>query len=64
MCGESYGANIVPRKISTLLRVQGEYHEHPDWWNNDLRMESRPALTVEDLQALGVTDPDYLELAQ
>lgn len=62
MCDRAYGANIVRRKVSTLLRRQGERHEHPDWWNSDLRVGHRTLLTVDDLRALGVTDPNYLEL--
>jgi hypothetical protein len=64
MCWESAGANIVNRKVSTLIRKQGAgYHEHPDYWNKHLATGHERQLTVEDLKALGITDPNYLELA-
>lgn len=67
MCDNAYGANIVRRKISTLIRVSvynyGELQEHPEYWNNDLRTSHLPLLTVDDLKALGITDPELLELA-
>lgn len=63
MCDRAYGANIVRRKVSTLIRRQGEYHEHPEWWNNCLRMGgTQRLLTVDDLKTLGITDPELLEL--
>lgn len=64
MCGGSYSSGIVNRKVSTLIRKQGvEHHEHPDYWNNHLAMGHERLLTVEDLTALGITDPELLELA-
>lgn len=64
MCDNAYGANIVRRKVSTLLRRLGQEVEHPDWWNNCLQMGgTQRLLTVDDLKALGITDPDLLELA-
>lgn len=64
MCDGAYGANIVYRKITTLIRVHlynwGELQEHPDWWNNDLEMCGLPQLNRDDLIALGITDPELL----
>ncbi|AEL21691.1 hypothetical protein P755_gp094 [Mycobacterium phage Quink] len=62
LCDFSYEANVVRRKVSTLIRSQGKYHEHPDYWNNDLAIGRERLLTVDDLKALGITDPNYLEL--
>lgn len=63
MCDEARYANIVPRRISTLIRRHGQEEiEHPDWWNRDLRTGNRPVLTVEDLRRHGLTEPELLEL--
>jgi hypothetical protein len=64
MCDDAYVANIVPRKVSTLIRRKGHgNHEHPDWWNRDLEVSNRRLLTVDDLKALGISESGYLELA-
>lgn len=68
MCDFAVEANIVRRKISTLIRngmtQDGEaVHEHPDWWNHDLQLTGRRLLTRDDLGALGIRDENYLELA-
>lgn len=64
MCDSAYSASTVNRKVSTLIRKCGaEYHEHPDYWNNHLAMGHERLLTVDDLTALGITDPELLELA-
>lgn len=63
LCDFAYSASTVDRKVSTLIRKQGvEHHEHPDYWNSHLRMGHERLLAVDDLMALGITDPEYLEL--
>lgn len=64
MCDEAAAAGIVERRVSSLIRRLGEAEiEHPQWWNNDLRTKNKTPLTVDDLQALGLSEPDLLELS-
>lgn len=64
MCDLSDCADVVDVSVFDLLLEQGfEYHEHPDYWNNHLRMGNERLLAVNDLKALGIADPNYLELA-
>lgn len=60
MCDEYYDANVVKRKISTLIKLN---EEHPDYWNNELNSGNKQLLTTEDLVALGAVG-DMLELSE
>lgn len=61
MCDEAYAASTVKRKVSTL--IEGDYGEHPDYWNNELNSGHKRLLTSDDLYWLGATG-DALNLAE
>lgn len=63
-CDDYMDAGIVDLPVSELIRRQERgYHEHPDYWNKHLAMDHKRRITVQDLRSLGITDPNYLELA-
>lgn len=65
MCDDAAAAaGIVERRISSLIRRHGESEiEHPEWWNNDLRTKNKTPLTADDIRALGLSEPELLEIS-
>lgn len=70
MCDDAYGAGTVERHVSTLVGPNATPHtpvdntiEHPDWWNNDLKMRHERLLTTKDLELLGIKNVESLELS-
>lgn len=70
MCETSVSAGIVDRHASSLIGHRVSPHiepgatlEHPDYWNTDLKMKNKRLLARKDLELLGITDAEMLELS-
>lgn len=62
MCWDSTSAGTVERRASSLIH-DGSTREHPDYWNKHLDMRHERLFTRKDLVALGITEPESLELS-
>lgn len=60
MCDDAVEASTVNKKVSEL--VNGNYGEHPDYWNHHLEDSGKKLLTLQDLNNLGIPDPEKLDI--
>lgn len=65
MCDNCYTAGTTERRVETLIADgTSAFGEHPDYWNRHLDMNHESLLTPMHLRALGVTDPEMLEVSR